>query len=334
MAKILLVTDAWMPQINGVVTTLTNIVKQAEKHGDEITVYHPQLFKYNLPKSQYPQPNVVFWQQKKHIDFKKYDHIYIATPETYLGFRSVRSCTYKNIKFITGYHTKFPEYLQTRYQIPKDIGWRWMRYVHKNSKCILTTTVSMQEELRQNGFFQNISVSTRGIDRSIFYPDHTAKVIAGRPILINVGRVSVEKGLDDFCQIKYGNRATKVVIGDGPYRQELQRKYPDVLFTGMLQGKELADWYRLADCFVFTSINDTFGVVMLESIACGTPVAAYPVTGPIDIITEGITGSCDWYLETAIKKCLDIDRNIVYNESLDYSWQDCYKNFKTTLVET
>ena len=334
MAKILLVTDAWEPQVNGVVTTLTNITKQAKIFGDEITVFHPQLLKFNFPYPQYPKPswNFLLPNQCMKIIQKGFDFIHIATPEAYIGHMFVRACVNNNIVFSTGCHTKFAEYLHARYHIPIHIGWKWMLYANKHSRCIITPTPSMKQELINRQFTQKIEIGARGIDREIFYPGYTTEVNVGRPVLINVGRVSEEKGLDDFCQISYGPRATKVIIGDGPYRQALQSRYPNVLFTGMLQGKELADWYRLADCFVFPSVNDTFGVVMLEAIACGTPIAAYPVTGPIDIIHDGITGACDWKLENAIKKCLDIDRKVVYSNSMHYSWEESYKIFRKTLV--
>lgn len=336
MSKILLVTDAWEPQVNGVVTTLKSLVKEAQHNQDEIQIFHPELVKYSFPLPTYPEIkiSIISVKQAKQIILEsKCNHIHIATAEGPLGMQFARACADLNIDFSTSCHTKFPEFIHARYSwFPLWLGWSWMRHMYKNSKVVLTTTPSMVKELQHHNFKQEICSWTRGIDREIFYPEGRKDIYCGRPILLNVGRVSQEKGLDDFCELELGSRVTKVIVGDGPYRKELEKRYPDIIFTGMLKGKELADWYRTADVFVFTSRSDTFGVVMLESIACGTPVAAYPVTGPIDVIEEGKTGSLDNDITVAIKNCIDISRDSVYNNSLKYSWHECYNQFKNILL--
>ena len=206
-----------------------------------------------------------------------------------------------------------------------------MRHVYRNSTCILTTTPSMVQELRNNGFTQNIRSWTRGVDRSLFYPDYFTN--NKELVLLCVSRVSHEKGLDDFCNIQIPN-SKKILVGDGPYLATLKKNYNDVEFVGKRIGKELADYYRNADVFVFPSKSDTFGVVIIEAMACGLPVAAYPVTGPIDIIEQGITGYTDTNLTEAVSNCVFMSKSIVYYKSMHWSWDECYKQFKNILIVT
>lgn len=336
MTKILLITDAWHPQINGVVTTLSNLVKEAKKNGDKIYVYHPGRCKlrFSLPfyteiKIGIPSP----WAVKKLLKSQSWDHIHIATPEGSLGFSFANMCRKLNIKFSTSCHTKFPEFINAKWPLIKtEWGWKWMRYIYRDSTRILTTTISMVDELRSYGFQQEIFPWTRGVDRSIFNPDNRTAMICSKPVLVCVSRISYEKNLDAFCSLVYNN-ATKIVVGDGPYLKELKSKYPDVIFVGKKSGKDLADYYRQADVFIFPSVSDTFGVVNIESIACGTPVAAFPVTGPIDIIEQGINGYLDNDLKVAIDKCLTLDRKQVHASSFKWSWENCYSQFKDILLD-
>jgi glycosyltransferase involved in cell wall biosynthesis len=185
----------------------------------------------------------------------------------------------------------------------------------------------MVEELKDNGFTGNIMPWTRGVDTNIFYPRTKTSGLT----LINVGRVSKEKGLDDFCSLAYPN-AKKIIVGDGPYRKELESKYPDVEFVGVKRGNELAEYYANSDVFVFPSREDTFGIVMIESMACGVPVAAYLVTGPKDVIEQSETGFMDNNLTVAINRCLELDRNNVYKKSKKWTWENCWEIFKNNLV--
>jgi glycosyltransferase involved in cell wall biosynthesis len=333
MSKILLITDAWKPQVNGVVTTLTNLVDQAKINGDIIYVYHPGrcTFRFSLPiykeiKIGIPNP----FHIRKLLKRLSWDHIHIATPEGPLGFCFARMCRKLNIPFSTSCHTKFPELLNSRFPSFKiEWGWKLMKHVYRDSTHILTTTETMVKELKDKGFIQDIQSWTRGVNRDIFYPikKKKDKVIT----LLCVSRVSQEKGLDDFCKLNYPN-TQKILVGDGPYLKELKRKYPDVIFAGKKTGIELGDYYRNADVFVFPSKTDTFGVVIIEAMACGTPIAAYPVTGPIDIIQDNITGSMNVDLNIAVKNCIDLDRNVVYNNSINWTWENCYKQFKEILL--
>ena len=334
MAKTLLITDAWEPQINGVVTTIQNLAKEAQKEKDEIIVIDPSFAKCSIPLPQYPEIQLCYISSRdiaKILD-DDFDHIHIATVEGTLGYQFARVCDRLKLSYTASCHTKFPEFISARYKwFPKWLGWKYMKHAYKNAQHVITTTPSMVTELREHGFEQPVSSWTRGIDTNIFYPNRK-EIHCGRPLLLYVGRISHEKNIDDFCSLSVGEFSTKVAVGDGPYRKTLEERYPDVIFTGALRGKELADWYRAADCFVFPSTTDTFGVVNIEAIACGTPVAAYPVTGPIDIIENGVSGYLDWDLQSAVKKCLDLPRDLVYNSSKKYSWVECYRQLKQILV--
>jgi glycosyltransferase involved in cell wall biosynthesis len=190
----------------------------------------------------------------------------------------------------------------------------------------------MVKELKERGFTQNIQPWTRGVDRTIFYPEKNNPNEVGNVVILCVSRVSKEKGLDDFCSLHVPN-AQKILVGDGPYLETLKSKYPDVIFVGKKTGKELGDYYRKATVFVFPSKADTFGVVNIEALACGTPVAAYPVTGPKDIIENGVNGYLSENLSEAIEKCVHLDREIVYNSSLKWTWENCYKQFSEILLK-
>jgi glycosyltransferase involved in cell wall biosynthesis len=332
MSKILLITDAWHPQINGVVTTLSNLVEQAKKNGDKIYVYHPGRCTIRFQFPLYPEiiigiPNP--FHIRSLLKKQKWDHIHIATPEGPIGMSFIRTCRRLNISFSTSCHTKFPEVINARYSfIPIDFGWKIMKYLYADSSIILTTTDSMIKELKSKGFKQIIKSWTRGVDRNIFYPPlkHNDQLT-----LLCVSRVSQEKGLDDFCSLNIPN-SKKILVGDGPYLEILKKKYPDVHFAGKKTGTELGDYYRQATVFVFPSKSDTFGVVNIEALSCGTPVAAYPVTGPIDIIEQGINGYMSEDLSEAVEKCIYIDRTVVYNSSIKWTWENCYKQFKDILL--
>jgi glycosyltransferase involved in cell wall biosynthesis len=335
MSKILLITDAWHPQVNGVVTTLSNLVDQAKKNGDTIYVFHPGRCKIRFSLWFYPEieiglPNPI--KVRNLLKKQKWDHIHIATPEGSLGLSFSKLCRKLKIPFSTSCHTKFPEFVNAKWSfVPVDLGWKWMLKIYKGSSVILTTTESMVQELKDKGFKQEIKSWTRGVDRTIFYPPETSPE-KNTAILLCVSRVSPEKGLDDFCAINIPN-TRKILVGDGPYLETLKKKYPDVHFAGQKKGKELGDYYRNANVFVFPSKADTFGVVNIEALACGTPVAAYPVTGPKDIILEGVNGYMSENLSESIQKCLTLDRNKVYESSKVWTWENCYKQFYEILLK-
>ena len=320
--NILIVSDAWEPQVNGVVTTLTNTAKEIQKLGYNLdTLTHIDC---NI-KWQTPYPDVMFAiPDKKVVKSKIFnaDAVHISTPEGPIGNKALKYCVKKNIPFTTGYHTKWPEFLNHIFGMPNKITTKFLKHVHKKSKAILVPTLSAKNELVEQGF-KNVVVQTRGVNRDQFTFNSDPK-----DYIVCVSRVSKEKGLDDFCQLPYPN---KVLVGDGPYLLELTKKYPDVEFTGVMKGNQLADYYRNAQCFVFPSKADTFGVVMIEAMACGTPVAAYPVTGPIDVIDQGQTGWLNEDLFQAVENAIKLDRKNVYEYSQKWTWQSSTQEFVTSL---
>ena len=327
--KILVITDNLRAQVNGVVTTFKNIESYAVHDGFDIVYLDPGQFSH-CDAPGYPEVKLSWpWAIGKKIQAAKADHIHIAT-EGPLGFAARIYCDLHRLKYNTSYHTKFPEFLNKMYKIPECITYAYMRWFHKHSGRVLTTTQTMVDELKSHGFDGDIRPWTRGVNRSIFTSKLRGKT-ASKPILLSVGRVSKEKGLDDFCKLEYD--AVKVVVGDGPYRAELQEKYPDVCFAGAKFGEELALYYANADVFVFTSRTDTFGIVIIEALACGTPVAAYPVPGPIDILENGVTGYMSTNLKNNIDNCLKLDRKLVEQASHKWSWANCWTIFRRNLIK-
>lgn len=328
--KILIVTDNVRDQINGVVTTFTNIELLAQRDGYDVGYIDPVLFP-SIAAPGYPEVRLS-WPRKigQIIQAQCPDYVHIAT-EGPIGLAARLWLDRQGWRYNTSYHTKFPEFLKKIYGIPERITYAYVKWFHKHSGRVLTTTETMVDDLRQHGFCGDIRAWTRGVDRAIFDPSLRRKN-SGEKILLNVGRVSKEKGLDDFCALKIPG-TKKILVGDGPYKEELEKKYPDVEFVGAKTGKELAEYYANADCFVFPSKADTFGVVIIEALAVGTPVAAYPVPGPRDILEEGVTGCMSHCLADAVEGCLDYPRHQVVEASQGWTWQRCWEIFRDNLVE-
>lgn len=330
--RILIITDNTRDQINGVVTTFENIDILAFNDGYQLVYIDPSKFKH-FDAPGYPEVKLAIPKNiGRIIESQNPDYIHIAT-EGPIGLAARLWLDKRGWRYNTSYHTKFPEFLKRIYGIPEWITYAYMRWFHKHSGCVLTTTNTMVKELRANGFTGDIRAWSRGVDRRIFdanlrQPKNTNK----DKILLNVGRVSREKGLDDFCKLSIPN-TKKIVVGDGPYRTELEAKYPDVEFVGAKTGRKLAEYYANADVFVFPSKIDTFGVVIIESIAMGTPVAAYPVPGPQDILENGITGYMCWCLQDAVEICLDYSRDRVQKASECWTWSNAWKIFRDSLLD-
>jgi glycosyltransferase involved in cell wall biosynthesis len=331
---ICIVTDAWLPQINGVVTTLVNLKNQLEKEGHEVLVIEPSMFKsFSMPGYKEIKLTYEFRQVRKLLKFYNPKHIHIAT-EGPLGLAARMYCTHNELQFTTSFHTKFAEFIKARVPIfPLWLGYAYLKWFHSGASRVLVTTNCMKEELEARGF-KNMVVWTRGVDRNIFKPRY-AKSKKSLTILY-VGRVSHEKNIKDFCRLNpydFGrSNVHVVVVGDGPARKELEGHWPHVEFVGSKTGDELAQFYHDADIFVFPSINDTFGVVLIESLACGTPIATYPVTGPKSIVIEGVNGSMNKNLTLAVTNCLDMNRKTVYNTSTTYTWERCKDIFLENLI--
>lgn len=325
---ILVVTDNVPGQINGVVTTFTNLATQADLAGYRIVYLDPCQFP-NVACPGYPEVRLS-WPHgiSKKIKALQPDFIHIAT-EGPVGFFARWWCERNHVPYNTSYHTDFPKFLQSMYHIPPALTWWYMRWFHKNSERVLVTTESIRSELESQGF-GNLVVWTRGVDRS--YQSPLRPLAGSRPRLLYVGRVSKEKGLEDLISLQ--KRYDLVIVGDGPYRPELERLLPGAQFLGYLRGRELIDEYAQADVFVFPSRADTFGVVIIEALSQGCPVAAYPVPGPQDIIEPGITGSLDTNLERAVLACINLDRSRVRQASQSWTWQKCWEIFRDNLVNT
>ena len=325
---ILIITDNLPEQINGVVTTYTNIEAHAILDGYNIVVLHPGWFsyvdcpKYHEVKLAYPR------KMGEKIQEIAPDYIHIAT-EGPLGCWARKYLSLHNIRYNTAYHTKFPEGLKKLFGIPEKFTWTFVRWFHKHSGKVLTTTDSMVRELQAHGFKGEVIPWTRGVDRDIFHPGYRENHVG--KLLVCVSRVSKEKNLDDFCKLDYPG-AKKIMVGDGPYRAELEARYPDVEFVGFKRGQALAWYYANADVFVFPSRWETFGIVMIEAMACGTPVAAYPCQGPEDVIDESITGCMNEDLKQAVKDALMLDRQRVWEGSHRWSWEKAWQIFKNNLV--
>jgi glycosyltransferase involved in cell wall biosynthesis len=330
---ILIITDNLPDQINGVNTTYKNLEPLAIRDGYTVHTIHPGWFsyvdcpKYNEVKLAWPR------HMGEKIEEIAPDYIHIAT-EGPLGLWARAYLSLADIPHNTAYHTRFPEGLKKLFGFPESLTWLFVRWFHKHSGKVLTTTDSMVAELRGHGFSGEVISWTRGVDREIFYPnfDKESSADTKYPALVCVSRVSKEKNLEDFFELDYPG-AKKIMVGDGPMRKIYEKKYPDVEFVGFKTGSELADYYRSADVFVFPSRWETFGIVMIEAMACGTPVAAYPCRGPEDVVDEGITGCMNEDLKQAVKDALMLDRRKVWQGSNRWSWEQAWRIFRDNLLD-
>ena len=327
--KILIITDNLPDQINGVVTTYKNIEACAIRDGYTVDYLDPSRFRY-VDCPRYNEVKITFpWAVGKKIKAINPDYIHIAT-EGPLGLWARAYLSKCNIRHNTAYHTKFPEGLKTLFGIPEFITWRFVKWFHKHSGKVLTTTDTMVKDLKDHNFDGDVVPWTRGVDREIFNPSYRGETVAGKPILVCVARVSKEKNLEQFFEMEYPG-ATKIMVGDGPMLETYKKQYPDVIFTGFKTGKSLAEYYANADVFVFPSRWETFGIVMIEAMACGTPVAAFPCDGPKDVIDDGITGYMDENLADAVFMCMQLDREKVLEGSQRWTWDNAWKIFKENL---
>ena len=326
--KILVITDNTRDQINGVVTTFKNIEAPALLDGYSIVYLTPGQFRH-VDCPGYPEVKFAWpWGIGKKIKEISPDYIHIAT-EGPLGLCARLYLDFRNYRYNTSYHTKFPEGLHKLFGIPEFLTWRFVRWFHKHSGKVLTTTDTMVKDLKDHGFDSEVVSWTRGVDREIFNSDYR-KNINGKYLLC-VSRVSKEKNLEEFLKLNYPGYY-KVMVGDGPMLETYKKQYPDVIFTGFKTGTDLARYYANAEVFVFPSMWETFGIVMIESMACGTPVAAFPCDGPKDVIEQGVTGFMNESLSDAIDGCLQLNRDRVLKGSQRWSWDNAWKIFKENLT--
>ena len=323
---ILIITDNVQDQINGVVTTFKNLEDHASRDGYSVVYIDPREFP-NFACPGYPEVRLC-WPHgiSKKIKALQPDFIHIAT-EGPVGLFARWWCERNIIPYNTSYHTDFPKFLKTMYKIPVNWTYWYLRWFHKNSHRVLVTTQTIKQDLASHGF-ERMIIWTRGVDRSLTPAPREERV---RPMLLNVGRVSAEKGLDKLACLQ--DDYTLVIIGDGPYMKEARRLLPKAYFIGYKQGQELVNYYHNADVFVFPSSTDTFGLVMIEAMAQGTPVAAFPVQGPIDIIDPDLNGYMDWNLKRAVELCLPLDRDAVKLSSDIWCWRRCWQIFQENLID-
>ena len=326
---ILIVTDAWHPQVNGVVRTLVNVIGEFERRGHKVRTVTPSDY-LSVPMPTYPEIRLSLTMarsMRRLLAEAAPDAVHIAT-EGPLGLAARKACLQLGWRFSTSYHTRFPEYLNARIPVPVEWTYAFLRRFHNAGTACLVATESMAAELRSKGF-RNLVAWTRGVDHELFNPARRSSDPASqgpyagleRPVFLNVGRLATEKNIDAFLELDLPG--TRVVVGDGPDLARLKAKYPDAVFPGMHKGVSLAEHYADADVFVFPSLTDTFGNVILEALSSGLPVAGFPVPGPIDILTDPAAGIVDPDLKRAALAALDLDRKAARKHALGYSWQAC-----------
>jgi glycosyltransferase involved in cell wall biosynthesis len=323
--RILIATDAWHPQVNGVVRTLTSLARSASALGAEVDFLTPDGFP-SLAVPTYPGLRVALPNRReiaRRVEAAAPDAIHIAT-EGPIGWAVRAYCRRRKLAFTTSYTTRFPEYIAVRSIIPASVSYAVLRHFHAAAAITMIATASLRQELSARGF-RKLGTWTRGVDTDLFTPDDAAELDLPRPIFMTVGRVAVEKNLEAFLALDLPG--SKVVIGDGPQRAVLERRYPKARFLGEKTGKDLTSHLAAANVFVFPSLTDTFGVVQLEALACGTPVAAFPVTGPLDVIADHPVGALDADLRSACIRALGISRELCRSFALERSWENSARQF-------
>lgn len=330
--SIAIVTDAWHPQTNGVVRTLDTTRTILRDKGHAVTVISPDQYR-SIPAPSYPEIRLALsWPGSVGRKLAKIapDAVHIAT-EGPLGLAARRYCVKRGVPFTTAYHTQFPDYLAARTGLPPSLFWPYIRWFHRPAQKIMVATETIRRELREQGL-EHLSHWSRGVDLACFSPEAPPPAQYAElngPILLYVGRVAVEKNIEAFLSCDYPG--SKVVVGDGPARASLEQKFPDALFLGKKIGIELAGCYAGADVFVFPSKTDTFGLVMIEALACGTPVAAFPVPGPVDILDEHV-GAMSANLARAIDAARYCSRSECADFGASYSWEAATQQFLSGLA--
>jgi glycosyltransferase involved in cell wall biosynthesis len=328
--RIMIVTDAWLPQTNGVVQTLRQTAAQLGKLGHEVRFVTPRDFK-TVPCPTYPEIRVALFPGRKlaaSIAEFQPEALHVAT-EGPLGLAARRHCISHGMRFTTSYHTQFPQYLRERYPIPMWASYLALLWFHSAAERCMVSTQTVRDQLAARGF-RNLARWQRGVDTELFHPRGKELLSYPRPIAAYLGRVAVEKNVDAFLRMPW--QGTKLVIGDGPELARLRVQYPEAVYAGYRFGEDLAKHLAAADVMVFPSLTDTFGLVNLEAMACGVPVAAYPVTGPIDVVEDGVTGALDEDLARAAERALQIDPRACRERAERSGWDTCTREFESNLV--
>lgn len=328
--RIAIITDASLSQINGVINTLQETCRCLRQLGHEVLLITPD----DTPTFACPTYPEIRLAYKPYpglaVTLRNFqpDCIHIST-EGPMGLAARRFCLRHRVGFTTAYHTRFPEYLSARSMLPKMVTYRWLRWFHGPSSAVMVPTPHMITALQGRGF-RRLVLWGRGVDTERFQPMEEDRSCIKRPLFLSVGRVAVEKNITAFLETDLPG--SKWIIGDGPLREELQQRYPDARFLGSKSHQELNAYYNCADVLVFPSETDTFGLVMLEAMACGVPVAAYPVCGPIDVVKNGVSGCLDNDLNRACMRALQLDPRQVRQHALAHSWELATQQFLQSLV--
>jgi glycosyltransferase involved in cell wall biosynthesis len=322
--RVLVATDAWPPQVNGVVRTYERLALEAPKQGCDIAFLSPALFR-TLPCPTYPEIRLALASPRaiaRHVERMRPDFIHIAT-EGPIGLMTRRYCRKRKWPFTTSYHTRFPEYVAARLPVPERWCYALQRRFHNGAAGTFVATQSVAADLSARGF-ERLMPWSRGVDTDLFRP-RPVRRFGDDPVFLYVGRIAVEKNLKAFLDLDLPGR--KVLVGSGPQEAELQRLYPDAVFAGHREGEALAEAYASADVFVFPSLTDTFGLVVLEALACGVPVAAFPASGPKDVLTDPQAGIVSADLRDAALRALRLDREAARAHALTYSWENSARQF-------
>ncbi len=323
--RLLIATDAWHPQVNGVVRSLEHMAAEAPRFGAEVVFLTPERFR-SVPMPSYPEIRLSLvgpGSMARVLEEANPTHVHIAT-EGPIGLAVRLACGQRGQAFTTSYHTRFPEYVAARTRIPEAWSYRALRRFHQGGRAMMVSTPSLERELTGWGF-RNIMRWTRGVDTTLFRPRNERVLDAASPIFLYVGRVAVEKNLEAFLSLDLPG--TKVVMGDGPARGWLEGKYPEARFLGTLVGEELARVYASSDVFVFPSLTDTFGIVLIEALASGLPVAAFPVTGPADVIGASGCGVLSEDLREAALAALAIPKDRCRTHCETFTWRESARQF-------
>ena len=328
--RIVIVSDAWYPQVNGVVRTLAALGRELETAGVEVRMVTPASFR-TLPCPTYPEIRLSLFPRRRvarMIEAARPCAIHIVTVGP-LGWAARAYCRSRRLPFTTAYHTRFPEYVRARFRIPLSLSYGVVRRFHGGASTVMVATQSIEDDLRRRGF-DGIRRWTRGVDTALFRPGTDKVYDLPRPIFLYVGRLAVEKNVEAFLALDLPG--SKVAVGDGPQAAALRQRYPEVLFPGAKQGAELAAHYADADVFVFPSRTDTFGLVLLEAMACGLPVAAFPVPGPLDVIGDSAAGCLDQDLRQACLGAMTLSPAVCRSFAETFSWQASARQFLDNLA--
>ena len=329
--RIAIITDAYFPQVSGVATTIKATADELERIGHTVKIISPSNFRFKVPLPGYSEIKLAFFAYRslrKQLDEFKPDAIHISV-EGPLGHAAKSYCRKRNKPFSSAYHTRFPEYVKVRTGIPLKVSYFVARRFHKDAESVMVASRILKTELEKWGF-KNVKIWERGVDSTLFSPEDPMPLKEEGPIFMYMGRVAVEKNIESF--LKLDLPGTKYIVGDGPQRKSLEKKYPEAVFTGYKFGKELARYVAAADVFVFPSLTDTLGLVMLEANACGVPVATYPSQASRTVITPGVNGVVSKDLREACLEALKLSRENARSAALQKNWQRTTEQFFSNLA--